>query len=171
MPSPDVTASVAGVKGAAGTVVAVFAGAQVTCCCAWVTVTVMAGLVAAAYRPSAATLAVTVQLPTAIAVRVAPVIEQLEPPVATVYETAPVPWRPATDSVVVPKIGRVAAAAETVSVCGARETVKVTEDDAAEYTLVAAAVAVTTHVPAPENVSAAVVGSTVQPVVPALETA
>lgn len=87
-------------------------------------------LVAVAYVASAATLAVTVQVPTPVAVNVDPFREQTAPEELSAYVTCPVPSTPLVDSAVLEYTARVEEAADTVIGCAVRLTLKVTVVDA-----------------------------------------
>jgi len=100
------------------TAVKTVVGAQLTVCGARVIVTGTPALVAAAFSASAAIVAVTTQVPAAVAVRAAP--ETVQGPDVTANDFAPVPVLPEVDSSMLDVAGIVVASGTTVMVCGTR---------------------------------------------------
>ena len=114
---PALAVAAASVVGDA-TAVKTVVGAQLTVCGARVTVTGTPVLVAAAFSASAAIVAVTTQVPAAVAVRAAP--DTVQGPDETANDFAPVPVLPEVDSSMLEVAGMVVASGTTVMVCGAR---------------------------------------------------
>jgi hypothetical protein len=104
-----------------GVAVKTVLGDQLTVCGARVTVTGTPTLVAAAFSASAAIVAVTTQVPAAVAVRAAP--ETVQGPDETANDFAPVPVLPEVDSSMLDVAGIVVASGTTVMVCGAKPMV------------------------------------------------
>ena len=117
---PALAVAAASVVGDA-TAVKTVVGAQLTVCGARVTVTGTPVLVAAAFSASAAIVAVTTQVPAAVAVRAAP--DTVQGPDETANDFAPVPVLPEVDSSMLDVAGIVVASGTTVMVCGAKPMV------------------------------------------------